>query len=142
MYANETHLRIAAVPHQVPVACRFVAEAAGRAGLDEHAVYHCQLAVDEACTNIVEHAYQMQGEHQIIDIVCQTAAGRFTIIILDDGPAFDPLSQPDPNPNAPLEERTGGGWGIHFIKKLMDEVSYSRERERNRLTLVKRLPGS
>ncbi|MBI5669753.1 MAG: ATP-binding protein [Chloroflexi bacterium] len=141
MIVNESHIQIAAVLAQVPIACEFVARAALQAGLDEHAAYHCQLAVDEACTNIVEHAYRMHGENQIIDIVCQTDNQRFTIIIMDDGPAFNPLAQPDPDPTAPLDRRGSGGWGIHFIRKFMDEVGYSREANRNCLTIIKRLPA-
>lgn len=139
MHRNENHLRITAVLDQVPAACGFVAAAAVQAGLDEHAVYHCQLAVDEACTNIVEHGYHDPGENQVIDIICQadSHSRRFTIFILDDGPAFDPLSLPDPDPTASLERRGSGGWGIHFIKKFMDEVSYTRQDHRNHLTLVK-----
>lgn len=136
----ERHLQISATLEQIQVACEFVAEAAREAGLDERAVYRCQLSVDEACTNIVEHGYGMHGADQIIDVYCQTdAAQRFLIHILDDSPAFNPLTLPPPDPQTPLEDRALGGWGIHFIKKLMDEISYSRIDNRNCLELVKYL---
>lgn len=137
MYVNERHFRIAGVLNQVPAACDFVADAAVRAGLDEHAVYHCQLAVDEACTNIVEHGYERRGEDRTIDIICREDAIRFTILILDDGPAFNPLTLPEPDPSTVLDKRGSGGWGIHFIRKFMDEVAYSRDQHRNCLTLSK-----
>lgn len=137
MIVNESYLQIQAVPAQVTVACDFVAQAAAQAGLDEHAVYHCQLAVDEACTNIIEHAYKRRGDGQVIDIRCQTDTYRFTITIMDDGPAFNPLAAPAPDPTAPLDKRGSGGWGIHFIRQFMDEVGYSREHNRNCLTVVK-----
>jgi anti-sigma regulatory factor (Ser/Thr protein kinase) len=140
MALNGSYLQIAAVLTQVPVACDFVAAEAMRAGLDEHAIYHCQLAVDEACTNIIEHGYRRRKDSPVIDIFCNTDSYRFTITILDDGIMFNPLVQPDPDSTAPLEQRGRGGWGIHFIKKFMDEVVYSRENQRNCLSLTKFRP--
>jgi serine/threonine-protein kinase RsbW len=137
MAANESRYELAGVLDQIPPACDFVAAAARYAGMDEGGVYHCQLAVDEACTNIVEHGYGYNGADRIIEIVCRSDNHQFTISILDDGSAFDPLTRPDPDPKTPLEERKSGGWGIYFIKTLMDEVSYVRYTNYNQLTMVK-----
>jgi len=132
---------MAGLLNAVPAACAFVAEAAAQAGLDEHAVYHCELAVDEACTNIIEHGYRLRGENQSIDIVCRDETARFSILIMDDAPAFNPLTLPPPDPGMTLDQRGSGGWGIHFIRKFMNEVTYIREGERNCLTLSKFKPS-
>jgi serine/threonine-protein kinase RsbW len=124
---------------KVRVACDFVVEAAQRAGLDERAIYHCQLAVDEACTNIVEHGYGRNSANSVIDIICRSEHDRFTITVLDDSTLFDPFTRPDPDPATILDDRAQGGWGIYFIKKVMDEVAYQRQGDRNRLTMVKNL---
>ena len=124
---------------KVRVACDFVVEAAQRAGLDEREVYHCQLAVDEACTNIIEHGYGRNGRDNVIDIICRSDDRQFIITVVDDSLEFDPFSRPDPDPATLLEHRKEGGWGIYFIKKMMDEVAYHRQDERNRLTMVKHL---
>lgn len=137
---QETRIRIPGLLEHVAAACEFVSHAAQQAGLDEHAMYHCQLAVDEACTNIIEHGYGFKGADKSIDIICQFDIRAFTIIIIDDGPAFNPLLRPSPNPTTPLHERTTGGWGIYFIKQFMDEVQY-RWRGRNELIMVKRRGG-
>lgn len=139
MSLHESRFQISAVVDQIPQACAFVEQAAQNAGLDDHAIYHCQLAVDEACTNIIEHGYKFQGSNETIDIICQHTPKRFTIVIIDAGPPFDPLSRPDPNPQAALEERVTGGWGIYFIKKLMDEVRYEHQNGQNYLTATKYL---
>jgi len=136
---EERRLRIPGIVEKVRVACDFVVEAAQRAGLDEREVYHCQLAVDEACTNIVEHGYGRNGKDNVIDIICRSEDKRFIIIVLDDSTSFDPFSRPDPDPNKSLEEREHGGWGIFFIKKMMDEVDYQRYGDRNHLVMVKYL---
>jgi anti-anti-sigma factor len=139
MIVEERRLKIPGLMERVPVACEFVVDAARHAGLDERAVHHCQLAVDEACTNVVEHGYRETGEVQSIDIICRNEGDRFSITVSDDSPAFDPLNKADPDPHATLENRTPGGWGIYFIKKVMDEVIYQYEASRNSLKMVKLL---
>lgn len=138
--SDVSRLVIVARLDEIRHACDFVVEAAEEAGLDERAVYHCQMAVDEALTNVIEHGYAFAGEDSEIEIVCQTAPDRFTITIMDDSPAFNPLEHAAPDPDAPLDTREPGGWGIYFIRRLMDEVEYQRAGSYNRLILVKNLP--
>ncbi len=136
-----SRLVIAARLENVRHAAEAVAEAAQRAGLDERAVYHCQMAVDEALTNIIEHGYRFQEDAHQIEIVCRLEADAFRITITDDSPPFNPLTHDAPDPTQPLDSREPGGWGIYFIRRLMDAVEYRREGEKNVLTLIKkRLP--
>jgi serine/threonine-protein kinase RsbW len=137
--ADERWLRIPGVLANVVTACDFVVEIAENAGLDERGVYHCRLAVEEACTNVIEHGYQFSGEDKVIDIVCHADSSQLTIVIMDDGPPYNPLNKTDPDPKTPLWERHEGGWGVAFIKKVMDSVDYSFEGSRNNLILGKRL---
>lgn len=137
---NEKTLRISAQIKDIATACDFVVAEAERAGLDERDAHHCQLAVDEICTNIVEHGYgRADDDERFIDIICQRYDNRFVIQILDDSFPFDPLNRSDPDPGTTLEDRRIGGWGVYFIKKMMDEVTYDYIQGRNRLIMVKRL---
>lgn len=138
MAVRERQLRIAGVLENVSAVCDFVVEQAREAGLDERAIHHCYLAVDEACTNIIEHGYPQPCNGCVIDVFCRYDEQALTISVVDDSPEFDPMNHPDPNPKAPLNERGVGGWGIFFIKKLMDTVTYSHEGGRNRLIMVKK----
>ena len=139
MTVGERQLRIAGVLENVLVACDFVVAQAREMGLDERAIHHCYLAVDEACTNIIEHGYGANCGECMIDVFCQRDAQGLTIIISDDSPPFDPLTRTDPDPHTPITERGDGGWGIFFIKKLMDNVTYSYEGGRNRLVMLKKI---
>jgi anti-sigma regulatory factor (Ser/Thr protein kinase) len=56
--------------------------------------------------------------------------------IADDGPPFDPTTRPDPNVEAPLAEREPGGLGLMLIRRMVDQVRYRREGERNILGLA------
>ncbi len=134
---EKRRLTIPARLDSVPIAREFVTEAARAAGLGSRAVYHCQMAVDEACTNIIEHGYG--GREGTIDLECHILDDRLVISITDDSPRFNPLEIEEPNPDASLDDRSGGGWGIYFMKKMMDEIHWSYRGGRNRLTMIKRL---
>ncbi|MGD2142960.1 MAG: ATP-binding protein [Anaerolineae bacterium] len=116
----------------------FVARAAEQAGFDECGVYQVELAVDEACSNIIEHAYGGEGRG-VIECSCRVHDEGLTVELRDQGLPFDPGSVPQPNLGANIEERTLGGLGLFFIHNLMDEVEFDFESEAgNILTLVKR----
>lgn len=140
-----SRLIISAQLEDVREACSFVVEAAEAAGLDERSVYHCQMAVDEALTNIIEHGYGYhgyRGDNQQIEVTCQTDSEHFIITIIDRSPAFNPLDYEAADPSAALDDREPGGWGIYFIRKLMDDVTYERVDDLNHLTLFKSLAAA
>jgi serine/threonine-protein kinase RsbW len=120
----------------------FVAQAAADCGLKESAVYSVQLAVDEAFTNIIEHAFGGECQEEI-ECTCQIKADGLKITLRDCGKPFNPLSVPEPDLNAGLEQRQVGGLGLYFIRQLMDEVHFTflpGENDQNGcniLTLVK-----
>lgn len=102
---------------------KFVMGEAETAGLDEQAVYAVQLAVDEACTNIIEHAYGGEDKGEIEIITTQLTDG-IEITLRDNGETFEPDAVPEPEMNIPLEDIEMRGAGIFLIKKMMDEVNY------------------
>ncbi len=116
----------------------FVTRAAQAAGLDERAVYAVEMAVDEACSNIIEHAYGGEGRGKI-ECACRIDETGLTITLRDHGRPFDPQSVPRPNLKADIEEREAGGLGIYLMRQLMDEVRFDfTSDEGNVLTMVKR----
>jgi serine/threonine-protein kinase RsbW len=100
-----------------------VARATRAAGLGPSAAYAVQMAVDEACTNIIEHAYGGEGIGDI-ECTCRVDSCGLTVALRDHGRPFDPSRVPEPDINASLEERREGGLGLYLIRKLMDEVHF------------------
>lgn len=139
MLQDERHLSFKARLENVPAAADFVVQAAEAAGLDERSIYHCQLAVDEACTNIIEHGFAGKKDGQITLMTGIENKNMFAITIADNSPAFNPLTYEEPDPNRSLEDREGGGWGIYFIKKLMDVIDYRHFDGKNHLALYKKI---
>jgi len=116
---------------------RFIHPCCQNACLDSNSCYHVESAVDEACSNIIEHAYAGE-ENGNIEISCQDNPADITITIVDHGKNFNPENILDPDTNASLEDRESHGLGLFFIRKLMDQVEFSRAADNsNILTLVK-----
>jgi serine/threonine-protein kinase RsbW len=119
----------------------FVVRAAKQAGFNEAGVYAVELAVDEACSNIIEHAYGGEGKG---DIRCSYRIDEdaLTIVIQDHGKRFDPDAVPEPNFSAQLENLKAGGAGLFLMRKMMDEVHFKFNDHGNTLTMVKYRPDS
>ena len=121
---------------------KLVVDSAKSAGMDEDSVYALQLAVDEACSNIIEHAYGGEGIGEI-KVTIQPTQREFIVILRDRGQPFDPDQVPEPTRNVPLEEIEPRGVGLYLIRKMMDEVRFDFSSETgNVLTLVKRIKPS
>jgi len=121
----------------LPLIGQLVTRAAEAAGFDERDKYAVQLAVDEACTNIIEHAYGGEGDGQI-DCTCHVSDDDLKIVLRDSGRPFDLKSVPDPDLDSDLQECRIGGIGLHFIYQLMDDVCFEFTDAGNILTIVKR----
>ncbi len=118
---------------------KFVEQAGQDAGLDDVAICRCQLAVDEACTNIIEHGYEGEGRGDIeLSAACEPGQGELVITICDQAKPFDPDAVPQPTLNANLEDMQIGGLGLYFMRQVMDAVEFSYEDGSNKLVLVKR----
>jgi anti-sigma regulatory factor (Ser/Thr protein kinase) len=116
----------------------FVIQAAQDAGLNEQGVYEVELAVDEACCNIIDHAYggEDQGDMQC---TVRVREGELTVMLQDHGRPFNPDKVPKPIFNVPLQKLKRRGVGFYLMHKMVDELHYEPSPDRgNLLTLVKR----
>jgi serine/threonine-protein kinase RsbW len=114
---------------------QFIRKAAQAQGFDEKKISQIQLAAEEALVNVINYAYP--GKSGDLEIDCNNKESSLEIVISDSGIPFDPLSLPEPDIHSPMEKREIGGLGIFMLRKIMDEVKYKREDNRNILTLIK-----
>lgn len=133
-----TSITVSARGDQLAAIGDFVTAAAEDAGLDMRAVYHVQTAVDEACANIIYHAYDFEGQGPI-ELACECRESDFVVTIVDYGHPFDPAAVPTPDVNADLNDRKEGGLGVYLMHKLMDDVRHDFRDQHNVLTMVKRI---
>ena len=89
------------------------------------------IVIDEIASNIVRYSGAAT-----FDVEYLFANGRFKLVFSDSGRAFNPLEAPEPDVNAPEEERSIGGLGIFLVKRMSESLDYRREGGRNILTVV------
>lgn len=117
-----------------------VAEAAIEVGFDDIQVNRIELAVDEACANIIDHAYQGKPGTIEMDITIDVGH-QIAITLLDYGDPFDVEQVSRYEPCETVDEVKIGGLGVHLMRQAMDDVSceYLQPAGANRLTMTKRL---
>jgi len=103
---------------------------------DAQALHQLELAVQEAATNIIRHAYRGQPD-QPIQLILEADPEQICVGLHYQGPPFDPTSVPPPV----FDGSRQGGFGVYLIGQLVDEVSYSHEEGRSGVRLVKKRPA-
>jgi len=103
-------------------------------GFEQGKISSMELAAEEALVNIFRYAYpEAPGD---VEMICKLEGDRFTIEIIDSGISFDVTAMPDPKVAGGVYDREPGGLGIFLMQKVMNEVRYRRENDRNILTLI------
>jgi serine/threonine-protein kinase RsbW len=122
---------------------QFVRQIAIEAGFSNVALGDIELAVVEACANIIKHAYRGVPEDTAkIDIHVTHDWGMLAITVTDWGAPFEPPTQrlAAPDVDVMVVEKRRGGMGIFFMQQMMDEVAWDiRPGVWNRVRLIKRL---
>ncbi len=99
---------------------------------------HVDLVLEEIAQNIISYGYP-DGRSGQFEVSIQRQGDALSIVIEDDGDAFDPFSLAEPNLELSLDERSIGGLGVHFTRTLMNSHRYRRIEGRNRVELTKSL---
>ncbi len=120
----------------LPALVGFVSEHAAAMGVHPKRVMHLELAVEEAAVNICSYAYEIPPGEITVRILSDSEVVR--IELSDTGVPFDPLAMDAPDIKTELEKRDVGGLGIFLIRRMLDEVHYSRSGDRNILSLAVR----
>jgi anti-sigma regulatory factor (Ser/Thr protein kinase) len=121
-------------PRYLPVVRGAIAPLAAAIGWDEGECRAITLAVDEALTNVIRHAYSNRPDG-LIELECRESADGLEITLLDDGEA--------PDQSKICSRELGcdqpGGLGTHIIRQVMDTVSYEASDKGNRFVARKTL---
>jgi serine/threonine-protein kinase RsbW len=128
---------VSASTAQIADVRNFVARHAGDYGFNSEDVHDITLAVDEAYTNVIKHAYNFD-ETKKVKVKILTADNEFTISLMDEGTAFDPATYKEPNIAERVMLRKRGGVGVYLIHKLMDRVEYRNDGNQNEILMSKK----
>ncbi|MEX1011028.1 MAG: ATP-binding protein [Balneolaceae bacterium] len=119
----------------------FTGRHAEQAGLNRKAISELQLAVDEACTNIIKHAYNYDQRQKVIITADPTGDG-IRITLRHEGRPFDPELYSKPDLRQQISRKKRGGVGVWLMETLMDRVEFVRKAEYNEIHLIKHRQSS
>lgn len=100
----------------------------------QRTLYNVNLVLEEVLTNVVKYAFDDTDYHEIA-VSVKTDPSGILLSISDDGAPFNPLDNPEPEMKSILDSEPGG-LGIHLVKKTAEQIEYTRENNRNTLTVL------
>lgn len=117
----------------------FVTTVGKQATMSDEDISKLELAVDEACANVIEHAYGHDITKEV-DVRAVFDEDEVRISVIDSGRGFDPAKVDQETVEQLVAERKSGGLGFRLIKSLMDEVSYEIvPGQKNELHMTKKI---
>ena len=136
------HLKIPSQSDNLALIRDMVAKIAAQVGFNKDEASKIELAVDEACTNVIKHAYGNQT-NQFIDVEIKIDSKKLIIIVADKGKGFNPDQIKLPDLNQSIKVGRKGGLGICLIKTLMDKVDFDiRPGSKNQVKMTKYIDKS
>jgi len=121
--------------YPLPETRDFIARVCGQMGFESKEIYFIKTALDEACSNIVRHAFRKKAGS--IKIRVQDDGEKVILSVIDGGEPFPYRSTTRRTPGDLIETAAEGGLGLSLIERLMDDVRYIRRRHGNELRMVK-----
>ena len=105
-------------------------------GFDDSTAELMVLALDEACTNIIRHAYFHECKPIRLEMARRRNCVSFTL--RDYGRSCDPAKIQ----SRELGDFRPGGLGVHIIRQAFDQVEYTPQARGTKLVMMKELPGA
>ncbi len=120
----------------------FVKSIGTQSGMGDMEVARLEMAVDEACSNVMEHAYEADSTKEV-SIRATVDESSVQIEVIDTGKGFDPSTVEQLQLEELVSKKRAGGLGMRLMKSFMDEVHYEMmPGVKNELRMVKRLKKS
>lgn len=107
-------------------------------GWDFTVLMQVNLVLEELVINVINYGYP-DNRVGYIDVLIETNAKEIHIHITDDGKPFNPFQREAPDLSLDIEDRPIGGLGIYLVKSYMHSYDYCYAKNKNKVTLIKRL---
>ena len=119
---------------QLQCVTQFVDDIAKELSLNEEMHMNIGLVLEEMVSKFIFYAYSKDTKGTI-DISAKSDGQTITLLLSDNGRAFDPTHVENIDMNTNPAQRPLGGMGIYIVKNIMNHVSYQRLHGRNQLTM-------
>lgn len=130
------HITVEASTRNLSEVRDFVSEHAQAEGFSPGKVADLCLAVDEAYTNIIKHAYKNDST-QLVKIDLEFSNNEICVVLTDSGESFDESKYEMPDIKKQIKDKKRGGMGVYLIHKLMDKVDYNTTDDENEIRMYK-----
>ena len=143
-------LRLTGVTSELTKAQQFLAQWWGDQHLSDVERFPFDLALEELFVNAASYGHDETGAPCRVEIALTQSdvtneGGKGTshrivsLIIKDNGPAFDPISMQTPDLDGTLQTKEIGGLGIHLTRSVMDSIDYEYKDGHNRVSIAKKV---
>lgn len=132
-------ITIACDPKQLPQVRKFVGEVLSENHLEDVQTHKLVLAVDEICANLIIHANKSDASKQLNVSVKVVPGKKVTFTIKDTGQSFDFGKYKEPTMDEVVKTRRRGGLGLILVRRIMDKIEFTTEKNYNICRLVKKL---
>lgn len=130
---NAVKLNFPSDPRYLGVVRGAIERFAALVGFDEEDCRWITLAVHEALTNVIRHAYHNQYD-QPVEVRMRERDGGMEVVMVDHGTGV----KQEQMCGRPLDDVRPGGLGLHMIREIMSETEYKPLEGRNELHLFKK----
>ena len=131
-------LTISCSKNNLPKIRKFVGEVLGENQVPEVEAHKIILAVDEVCANLIIHANRCDPSHNL-DMAIKSSPDKIVFTIKDKGMAFDFTKYKEPSMDEIVSTRRKGGLGLMLVRRIMDKIEFTTEKNYNICTLIKKL---
>ncbi|MAE85031.1 MAG: anti-sigma factor [Flammeovirgaceae bacterium] len=134
--------------HKLTISCsksnllkirHFVANQLVTTNLSEVELHKLVLAVDEVCANLIIHSNKCNPSHKIDVIIDLIGTEQIQFTIKDKGISFDMSNYQEPSMSDIVSSGRKGGVGLILVKRIMDKIEFSTEKNYNICRLTKNL---
>ena len=125
LVSGPLRLLLPGTPESLPVIRQTVVEAAEACGFDAEDIAKIEMAVGEACTNVIEHAYRTQPLRLEIEVHVQAFSDRLEVVIIDYSTINFPIDDVSGiGIDEYIEAERRRGLGLFIIRTFVDHLEH------------------
>ncbi len=137
--ASRFEIRLNNKPQQIDRLQEQLAIFCEQFGLSDDVAFKLNLCLEELLVNILSYGFTPENEHEAL-VTLEVQQDLLHMEVIDDGIPFDPFADaPQPDLQAPVEQRPIGGLGVHLVKSMTDSREYRFHENRNHVYLTLRI---
>ena len=134
--------------HKLTIACKkdnlavirqFISQTLDIYNIQDIEKHKLVLAIDEVCANLIIHANHCNPQESLEVKLNVSPHKQIIFTIIDKGTGFDITKYHEPSIDEIIASKRKGGLGLMLVKRIMDKIEFSTEKNHNICKLIKEL---